>query len=243
MIERLKRIVENDFLLMHAATIINGFGELIRPSFLKCQEEKVYRFFVSRQAWQNYSAGFPGYRSGKYTIVDNLPFLFTFTIEESSSGDKPQLYTAPSITADEIQKVVELALSHLAEKKVPLKNLWEIKDFEEKLLVITLSSIDIFLKKKDFSASFEMLPRRDDLLLAPFGGIFYRREHKGEPVLAEEGGIVLAGSGTCVIEMSKVFSLILAEKSVKILEVLAEDGKEVKESQPLFRVEIIQEDY
>lgn len=240
MLEMLRRIVNNDFLLMHAAAIIAGFGDFIESSLLTQSAQEIYRFTVSRQDWEKYLSKFPGHKSGKYKIVDNLPF--SVVVSSSLGGGYPELYTAPNVTIDEIRKVVELALTHFAAKGIGTRNLWEIKDLEEKILVMTLSSIEIFLRKKVSSISFEMQPKRDDLFLAPLGGVFYRREHQSEPVLVEVSDIAARGQALCVIEFNKCFNLIHADQTMRILAILAEDGKEVEDSQPLFRVQILDEE-
>jgi len=76
-----------------------------------------------------------------------------------------------------------------------------------------------------------------DFVRSPINGFFYRSPSPGAPPFVEVPSEVKKGQTLCIIEAMKVMNEIKAERDMKIIDVLVEDGKEVKEGQELFVIE------
>ena len=72
---------------------------------------------------------------------------------------------------------------------------------------------------------------------SPIIGTFYRSPSPGSPVYANEGDVIEAGKTLCIVEAMKVMNEIKAEKRVKVLKMLVENGTSVTAGQDLFLVE------
>ena len=97
---------------------------------------------------------------------------------------------------------------------------------------------DVKAQKEALSVLAPAPARGADELVAPSGGMFYRREIPTAPPLAEVGHHFNQGDAVCVIEVMKMFNKVHAPFSGVVKEVLAgEDGNVVKKGQPLFKVE------
>jgi acetyl-CoA carboxylase biotin carboxyl carrier protein len=78
---------------------------------------------------------------------------------------------------------------------------------------------------------------------APHSGRFWHRPSPSEPPLVEPGKVIAVGDGVGLIEVMKTFTLLhyaasggLPERG-RVLRVLAEDGAEIDEGQPLLELE------
>ncbi len=71
-------------------------------------------------------------------------------------------------------------------------------------------------------------------LLAPMVGTFYSSPRPGAPPFAAIGSEVKAGDTLCIIEAMKMMNQIEADKSGRVIAVLAENGQPVEFDQPLF---------
>ncbi|RLD13794.1 MAG: acetyl-CoA carboxylase, biotin carboxyl carrier protein [Caldiserica bacterium] len=76
-----------------------------------------------------------------------------------------------------------------------------------------------------------------DFVRSPINGFFYRSPSPGAPPFVDVPCEVKKGQTLCIIEAMKVMNEIKAEKDMRILRVLVENGKEVKEGQELFEIE------
>jgi biotin carboxyl carrier protein len=76
-----------------------------------------------------------------------------------------------------------------------------------------------------------------DEIVAPSGGMFYRRELPELPPIVSEGQEFKAGDPLCVIEVMKMFNKLNAPFAGTIEQILApKDGAIIKKGQPLFKV-------
>jgi acetyl-CoA carboxylase biotin carboxyl carrier protein len=74
-------------------------------------------------------------------------------------------------------------------------------------------------------------------VLAPLAGIFYRASSPTSAPFTREGDVVEPGQTLCIIEAMKVMNEIKAESHIKVLKILAENGRPVTAGQALFRIE------
>ncbi|MEM9057743.1 MAG: acetyl-CoA carboxylase biotin carboxyl carrier protein [Pseudomonadota bacterium] len=71
-------------------------------------------------------------------------------------------------------------------------------------------------------------------VLAPMVGTFYSSPRPGAPPFAAVGSEVRQGDTLCIIEAMKMMNQIEADKSGRIVAVLAENGQPVEFDEPLF---------
>ena len=76
-----------------------------------------------------------------------------------------------------------------------------------------------------------------EVLNAPLMGIFFRGSTPSAPPFVKEGARVKKGDVICLIEAMKVFNEMRAEFPCVIKKVLVENGKPVKQGEPLFAIE------
>ena len=76
-----------------------------------------------------------------------------------------------------------------------------------------------------------------EVLNAPLMGIFFRGSTPSAPPFVKEGARVNKGDVICLIEAMKVFNEMRAEFPCVIKKVLVENGKPVKQGEPLFAIE------
>lgn len=76
-----------------------------------------------------------------------------------------------------------------------------------------------------------------EVLKAPLMGIFFRGSTPSAPPFVKEGARVEKGDVICLIEAMKVFNEMRAEFPCVITKVLTENGKPVKQGEPLFAIE------
>ncbi|ASG67707.1 acetyl-CoA carboxylase, biotin carboxyl carrier protein [Francisella halioticida] len=72
---------------------------------------------------------------------------------------------------------------------------------------------------------------------SPMVGTFYGAPSPDAAVYVKEGQEVKQGDVLCIIEAMKIMNKIEAEKSGKIVKVLAKDGDAIQFDQPLFIIE------
>jgi len=76
-----------------------------------------------------------------------------------------------------------------------------------------------------------------EVLNAPLMGIFFRGSTPSAPPFVKEGARVNKGDVICLIEAMKVFNEMRAEFPCVIKKVLVDNGKPVKQGEPLFAIE------
>ena len=76
-----------------------------------------------------------------------------------------------------------------------------------------------------------------EVLNAPLMGIFFRGSTPSAPPFVKEGARVEKGDVICLIEAMKVFNEMRAEFPCIVKKVLVENGKPVKQGEPLFAIE------
>lgn len=76
-----------------------------------------------------------------------------------------------------------------------------------------------------------------EVLNAPLMGIFFRGSTPSAPPFVKEGARVEKGDVICLIEAMKVFNEMRAEFPCVIKKALVENGKPVKQGEPLFAIE------
>ena len=72
---------------------------------------------------------------------------------------------------------------------------------------------------------------------APLAGVFYRASSPTSAPFTREGDVVDPGQTLCIIEAMKVMNEIKAESRIKVLKILAENGRPVTAGQALFHIE------
>jgi len=78
-----------------------------------------------------------------------------------------------------------------------------------------------------------------ETIKSPMVGTFYRKPSPDAEPFVKEGDIVEPGKPICIIEAMKMFNQIEAEKKMKILKVLVDNGQAVEFGTPLFVVEYL----
>lgn len=81
------------------------------------------------------------------------------------------------------------------------------------------------------------VPQYKEVFKAPLMGIFFRGSTPSAPPFVKEGATVQKGDVICLIEAMKVFNEMRAEYACVIKKVLVENGKPVKQGEPLFAIE------
>jgi acetyl-CoA carboxylase biotin carboxyl carrier protein len=76
-----------------------------------------------------------------------------------------------------------------------------------------------------------------DTLKSPITGVFYRAASPSSPPFTREGDTAAQGKTLCIVEAMKVMNEIKADKGMKILKILVENGKSVTAGQDLFVIE------
>lgn len=75
-------------------------------------------------------------------------------------------------------------------------------------------------------------------IVAPLVGVFYRSPAPDEPPFVEVGDVIEVGSRVGLLEAMKVFNEVPSEVAGEVVEILAENGKLVREGDTLVRVRI-----
>ncbi|MCX7837008.1 MAG: acetyl-CoA carboxylase biotin carboxyl carrier protein, partial [candidate division WOR-3 bacterium] len=101
---------------------------------------------------------------------------------------------------------------------------------------ISLSTQTITVQKEEPKLA-AIEEEKYEKITSPMVGTFYRRPKPDAPPFCEKGDIVEKGAVLCIIEAMKLMNEIKAEKKVKIIDILVEDGSPVEYGQPLFLVE------
>jgi acetyl-CoA carboxylase biotin carboxyl carrier protein len=143
--------------------------------------------------------------------------------------------------------------------KGKVKSLYEIMK-EEKIQELEVNSKEysICIKRKDNNEVKVVVPKKQtviqspvvseeekaevvapsgDTIKSPITGVFYKFPSPSSPVFVNEGDIVEVGKTICIIEAMKVLNEIKATFKVKIVKILAENGKPVNSGQDLFEIE------
>lgn len=81
------------------------------------------------------------------------------------------------------------------------------------------------------------VPQYKEVLKAPLTGIFFRGSTPSAPPFVKEGATVQKGDVICLLEAMKVFNEMRADYTCIIKKVLVENGKPVKQGEPLFAIE------
>jgi acetyl-CoA carboxylase biotin carboxyl carrier protein len=76
-----------------------------------------------------------------------------------------------------------------------------------------------------------------ETIKSPITGVFYKSPSPSSPAFVKDGDVVETGKTLCIIEAMKVMNEIKATFKVKIIKILAENGKPVNSGQDLFEVE------
>ena len=76
-----------------------------------------------------------------------------------------------------------------------------------------------------------------EVFKAPLTGIFFRGSTPSAPPFVKEGATVQKGDVICLLEAMKVFNEMRADYACVIKKVLVENGKPVKQGEPLFAIE------
>ncbi|QIV94787.1 acetyl-CoA carboxylase biotin carboxyl carrier protein [Allofrancisella frigidaquae] len=99
----------------------------------------------------------------------------------------------------------------------------------------SLTSVSSTHTAATISASEEVLNGEE--IKSPMVGTFYSSPSPDAAAYVKEGQEVKKGDVLCIIEAMKIMNKIEAEKSGKIIKILAKDGDPVQYDQPLFIIE------
>jgi len=157
---------------------------------------------------------------------------------------------------DDINRIVRLFLSSLEYKIEDLKKPYKFPNgaitprapiyHYDKDLWFAVILCDLFVNSiaigKDYACLYVLKEPNADEFLAPIEGTFYRAMKPDEPPLVGEGTQVEEGQSICVLEQSKVFSEIPADRAMVILEILVRDNTRVQQGQLLFRIRPIDQE-
>jgi acetyl-CoA carboxylase biotin carboxyl carrier protein len=69
---------------------------------------------------------------------------------------------------------------------------------------------------------------------APNLGTFYRAPKPGAAPYVELGSTIAAGDDLCLIEVMKLFTVVMAHISGRVVGIMVDDGVMVEAGQPLF---------
>jgi acetyl-CoA carboxylase biotin carboxyl carrier protein len=83
----------------------------------------------------------------------------------------------------------------------------------------------------------EPAPPAGHAVKSPMVGTFYRSSSPGAKPFVEIGSQIKEGEPICIIEAMKIMNEIEADKSGRVIEILAENGQAVEFGQPLFIIE------
>jgi acetyl-CoA carboxylase biotin carboxyl carrier protein len=87
------------------------------------------------------------------------------------------------------------------------------------------------------AAPAEPAPPAGHAVKSPMVGTFYRASSPGGKPFVEIGSQVKEGEPICIIEAMKIMNEIEADKSGRVVQILAENGQAVEFGQPLFIIE------
>lgn len=76
-----------------------------------------------------------------------------------------------------------------------------------------------------------------DTLKSPITGVFYRAPGPSSAPFTKEGDTAAQGKTLCIVEAMKVMNEIKADRGMKIVRILVENGKSVTAGQDLFVIE------
>ena len=76
-----------------------------------------------------------------------------------------------------------------------------------------------------------------EVIKSPLMGIFFRGSTPSAPPFVKEGATVKKGDVICLIEAMKVFNEVRADFNCVVQKVLVENGKPIKQGDPLFAIE------
>jgi oxaloacetate decarboxylase alpha subunit len=72
---------------------------------------------------------------------------------------------------------------------------------------------------------------------APLNGVFYTSPGMGRPPFVKQGDTISEGQTVCIVEAMKLSNQITAPSKCRILEILVQNGQQVKKDQPLISIE------
>lgn len=76
-----------------------------------------------------------------------------------------------------------------------------------------------------------------ETIQSPIMGVMYRAPSPSSPPFVKEGEVVDAGKTLCIVEAMKVMNEIKADRRMKIVKILVENGKAITANQDLFQIE------
>ena len=72
---------------------------------------------------------------------------------------------------------------------------------------------------------------------APLAGVHYRRPAPGEPPFVDVGDLVEAGQQVAIVEAMKLMNAVVADRTGRVVEIVAGDGEAVDAGAALIRLE------
>lgn len=130
------------------------------------------------------------------------------------------------------EKVEELNIKS-PQLKLHIRRKNNLKNAQQ--IVQSLKNENVFIDQT--SADSQPVRAAGDTIQSPITGVFYRSPSPASPTFVKEGDVVDAGKTLCIIEAMKVMNEIKATEKVRIVNILAENGKPINSGQDLFAVE------
>ena len=226
--EYLRRHVGEDWVKLHVADFFDQLVDEI--SHVIAGNPNPYVVSVTLWDLQTIFSRYPGSKKGQ-----------SYKLWRDPLG-KQLTYTPTDITNEQLIQFSDEIIERFGQGKFAPDTVWRIPE-NQRILAITAFCISGLMKKiplKDTPTEikFQLKEPEEDIVWAVLAGIFYRRPHPDEPPFVEVGDIVEERQPLCILEAQKVFNTILAERKMRILEIVAQDESLVQAGDILFRVEI-----
>ena len=161
----------------------------------------------------------------------------------SDPWGREMTYTPPNITNEQLIEFAETLLEHLGLKDIKARDLWNVperfRDYIATALVIIGLLKKIPLVATPTEIKLQLKEPKKDIVPAVLTGIFYLRPGPDEPPFIKVGDTINKGEPICILEACKTFNRILADFRMRIIEIVAKDGKLVNAGDVLFGVEIL----
>jgi len=151
------------------------------------------------------------------------------TIDKVTKKEKEEILTVKEVY--ELAKIIDTTRVDLIEI--------EEKDRRIKLSSNTSVSNMSDFPKNSVTDSNKSVKEEGETLSSPMVGTFYTRPSPDAKPFVSEGDVVEPGKPICIIEAMKMFNQIEAERKMKIIKIVAEDGKPVEFGTPLFIVKYL----
>lgn len=219
----------DDWIRIHVADFFGQLVEEIKERLAR--NPNPFIFAITIQDLQYILARYPGSKRGKNYKLWRDPF------------GNPLTYTPPDVTNEDLIQFSEEVIKNLGLDSISPDMVWQIQENQRCLVITALLIVGLMkkipLKEVPTEIKFQVKKPEKDTFRAVLTGTFYLRPYPSEPPFVKVGDIIEEGQPLCILETNKVFNQILADKKMRILEIVAQDGSLVQAGDILFRIEIL----